>query len=366
LVLKRAEEAVAQLKGALKRVGVPNEIWCEHPRRGRVSFPDGLPHIDHAVATVEAFEEVALQGDLPLECNGTPLSYLSVSDFLNVCNELRSVPEVVRYLDARRALPEAVLRSLGAERLLFSHYLVNDGTFAAFTSLADVRAMLTERRAEFQALLAAKAERDQYSYQLEYVADQLAGRHPHYQDGLSQEVLDYYEPDGERKMYLVMQDLIAGLSPGERVELGRVFEGAMQTIRRQRGTGFSQAAAMVPSHADYVFVLGSLGSTERFGCNELLQMFDPLARAAMAHYGRKRCFIIVDRDGKSFEVAHAEQTAPPTPEELEAGHRAFGSLKLSAKEVRVRPELATLGRTPSQLTEGLRTSGSVSSQGPHW
>ena len=50
---KRAEGAVAQLKGALRRVGDGREIWCEHPRRGRVPFPNGLPPITHAIATVE-------------------------------------------------------------------------------------------------------------------------------------------------------------------------------------------------------------------------------------------------------------------------------------------------------------------------
>jgi len=232
---KKADEATSQLKGALKRVGVSNEIWCEHPRRGRVSFPDGLPNITHAVATVEVFKPLTLQDELPLDYHRTPISYLTVSDFLNVCNELRTVPEVIRYLDARRSLPESVLLTIGSERLLFSYYLFHDGTFAGFSSLADTQQLLLERSAELSDVLNAKVERDQYAGLLEHVADELAGRHLHYSDGLSQAVLDYYEPTGERRMYLVMQDLIAGLMLGERAELGRAFDGAIQRRTTQGG-----------------------------------------------------------------------------------------------------------------------------------
>lgn len=334
---KKADEGTSQLKGALKRVGVSNEIWCEHPRRGRISFPDGLPNITHAVATVEVFEPIALQEELPLDYHRTPISYLTVSDFLNVCNELRTVPEVIRYLDARRSLPESVLLTIGSERLLFGYYLLHDGTFAGFSSLADTQQLLSERSAELSDVLKAKVERDQYAGLLEHVADELAGRHLHYSDGLSQAVLDYYEPTGERRMYLVMQDLIAGLMLGERAELGRAFDGAIQRRKTQGGKGLSHCAAMVGSHLEYVFVLGSFGATATCTRNDLLAHFDPLATAAMAHYGRKRCLIIFDRDGESYEVAHGELLSAPTPEDLEAGRKVFGSLKVFDKEVHVRP-----------------------------
>lgn len=94
----------------------PNEIWCEHPRRGRVTFPEGLPTITHAIATIEVFEQVLLEDELLLDYQGTGISYLSINDFLNMCNELRTVPEVIRYLDARRALPKSVLLTIGSER----------------------------------------------------------------------------------------------------------------------------------------------------------------------------------------------------------------------------------------------------------
>ncbi len=181
-------------------------------------------------------------------------------------------------------------------------------------------------------MMNAKAKRDQYAGLLEHVADELAGRHLHYSDGLSQAVLDYDEPTGERRMYLVMQDLIAGANAWRACRAGCAFDGAIQRRKDSRvGKASPHCAAMVDSHLEYVFVLGSFGATAHGTRNDLLGHFDPLARAAMAHYGRRRCLIIFDPDGESYEVAHGELLSAPTPEDREAGRKVFGFLKVFGK-----------------------------------
>lgn len=94
---KQAKNAVNQLQGAL-RTGSSKPIWCNHRRRGRVDFPNGLPKIDHAIVLVEVFQRVALKPDtaeLPLDYQGTPISYFSLNDFLNIATELRTMPELL-------------------------------------------------------------------------------------------------------------------------------------------------------------------------------------------------------------------------------------------------------------------------------
>lgn len=58
----------------------------------------------------------------------------------------------------------------------------------------------------------------------------------------------------------------------------------------------------------------------------------------MAHYGRARSLIIVDRDGESYEVGINELTSPATPAEVEAGRNVFAKLRLFGQEVNVRPD----------------------------
>jgi hypothetical protein len=138
-------------------------------------------------------------------------------------------------------------------------------------------------------------------------------------------------------MYLVMQDAIAGLHLSERSELGRAFENAVGKRMAQGGKGITFAAATASSHPDLVFVLGSFGATETFTRNHLLSSFDGLTRAAMAQYDRKRCVIIVDRDGQSYEVGLNELASSPTQGDLETGRNVFGKLKVFGKELHVRP-----------------------------
>ena len=135
---KNAKGAVRQLCGAL-RAG-PRLIWCDHPRRGRIEFWAGLPPITHGIVVTEVFQPVDLQpdaDDLPLSSGATPITYLSVDDFLNLAVELRTVPELIAYLDARRGLPIPDLRRIGSERPLFEFYLLGDGSLAGCAGISD-------------------------------------------------------------------------------------------------------------------------------------------------------------------------------------------------------------------------------------
>ena len=125
-------------------------IWCDHPRRGRVELPAGLPDISHGVVLVEVFERVDLiaeAGALPLQYQGTPVTYFSLNDFLNVAMELRTAPEVLAYLDARRALPCTDLRVIGDERALFEFYLLHGGSLAGCAGKADATVAVAWRGA---------------------------------------------------------------------------------------------------------------------------------------------------------------------------------------------------------------------------
>ena len=55
------------------------------------------------------------------------------------------------------------------------------------------------------------------------------------------------------------------------------------------------------------------------------------------HFSRSRCLIVVDRDGKSYEVAMAQLSSPPPPEG-EHVSKVFGPLKIAATELHFRPE----------------------------
>ena len=84
--------------------------------------------------------------------------------------ELRTVPEILEYLDARRALPFPSLRVIGDEKSLFNFYVLNDSSFHACVGQADARVTVAAQQERLQ----QKWESDRYSSLLEHVANELA------------------------------------------------------------------------------------------------------------------------------------------------------------------------------------------------
>ncbi|MDE5446682.1 hypothetical protein GWG65_36065 [Bradyrhizobium sp. CSA207] len=323
---KQAKKAFSQLRGALRGVEAKRSVWCDHRRRGRVEFPDGLPFINHAIVIVEVFERVELgpESDFPLALNGIPVTYLSVNDFLNLAQELRTLPEMSEYLEARRSLSKTALRTVGDDKTLYEYYLGNDGSFQECVDHVSAKEFATNNGDQLKMARAAKAESDRFSKLIEYIADQLATRLADYASGLPADILAAFDDPGDRKQYIQMQDILANLRLRERAELGRAFSQSVEALKSQL-EGYVYRALYFDTRPDLVFVLASSKGVAR---REVLERGLVLTRAAMAHYEKSRAMLIVDRDGSGFEVSMIESASVPTEEEIVAGKRFFGSLRV--------------------------------------
>ncbi len=313
---KAAKGAASQLCGALRKAdGKP--IWCEHSRRGRVQFPDGLPKIDHAIAVVEVFERVDLEPDahdLPLEFRGTPITYLSLNDFLNLAVNLRTSSELLEYLNVRSSLPSSDLRVIGDERSLFECYLLEGASLQGAQSRAEAAAIATRQQDRLRNALAAKTESDHFGSLLEHVADELATRLPDYAANIPEQLLAHFDLPDARTGYLKMQGILAGLRLRERAELGRAFHEVISNLRPE-ASGFIYRSAWIDSKADWVFVFASSKGVERA---DVLTQLKELMVGAMAFHQRN-CLMVIDRDSVGYEVSIGILGSPPTPAEQEIG-----------------------------------------------
>jgi hypothetical protein len=323
---KNAKGAARQLRGAL-RAG-PRLIWCDHPRRGRVEFPSGLPPITHGIVLTEVFQPVDLQpdaDDLPLSCGSTPITYLSVNDFLNLAVELRTVPELIAYLDARRGLPIPDLRRIGSERPLFEFYLLGDGSLAGCAGISDAVVAAAAQENRLAEALARKKESDRYSGLLEDVADALATRHPDAAN-LAAGWAGLYDHGPNRTNYLQLQEIIAGLRLRERAMLGQAFDEASRGVAG-KAQGFTYRAAHFDARPEWVFVVGASRNLDRL---ELLRRMEVLMSSAMTAYRKTRCFIVVDRDSDGYEVGLSRPDFHPTLNDYERAEHFFGRLKVTS------------------------------------
>jgi hypothetical protein len=324
--IKKSKNALAQLRGAFKTVKAKKPVWCEHRRRGRVEFQNGLPPIDFGIVITEISQKVELgpESNFPLILGDTPIAYLSVNDFLNLANELRTLPEIMDYLKRRQVLPKVDLRTIGDEKRLFEHYLINDGSFLDLNVQTALPVLSASGRAKFNKMRASKAESDRYTSLIEYVADQLATRLPTYASGLPAEILSAFDDPDDRSHYMEMQGILANLRLRERAELGRAFTRTILQLKGQ-SEGLIFAAFYFDTHPDLVFVLASSKGISR---PKVLEQGLVLMRAARAHYKKSRAMLILDRDGSGFEISLIASTSGPTEEEIEVGKRLFGGLKI--------------------------------------
>jgi dsDNA-binding SOS-regulon protein len=243
---KAAGEAFSQIKGALRAIR-ENTFWCDHPRRGRVHFDPEQLLTAHALILVEVVAPATLTDDLPLHHEGVPVSYFSASDFCNIVDQLRSIPEIIAYLTARLTLPFDARRTVGNEKSLYGYYLLRNESFDYCLGADDAGILLASQVGELEAALDRKLEADRYSGLIERVADCLAERNPNYLDGLSVEEQDFYDPSSERRNYLLMQEELCNLRLGGRALLGRHFASLMEKVERADPPAMTYAAV----HSDH-------------------------------------------------------------------------------------------------------------------
>ena len=330
-VLKNTKAALSQLRGAIHSPkGRP--IWCEHGRRGRVEFPNGIPSPIHGIVVVESLASVDLYPEaakLPLEISGVPITYFSLSDFVNVSLQLRAIPELMEYLLARRALPDASLYRIGDELKLFRLYLLNGGNFNGCLGHQDAERAAGTHNDRLREILRRTSEYHYHSSFLEYVADCLATRDPSYRDGLSERMLEAFDPIEKREKYLLLQEVIAEMRLRERAEIGSGLLGAIEKLGEQE-TGFTFRTARIDSWPDWVFVLAASKNWER---PALIENMELLVRGAMAFYGKTKCLFILDRDGVSFEVGRARPDVQLSPDDRLIGEKFFADLRTTSSEI---------------------------------
>ena len=171
---------------------------------------------------------------LPLEYLGVPLTYMSINDFLNVVWQLRTLPEVLEYLNARRKLPIACQRMIGDELPFYELYIMNGGLANSFTAClghADARRAADTHDDLLQEALDRSEEYKLYSSEIEHVAHALSTRDPNYADGLPPEAVTLFDKDGARKNYLILQEIMADMRLTERAMMGRQFHTVAESMR---------------------------------------------------------------------------------------------------------------------------------------
>lgn len=322
-VLKRADSALNQIKGAIRSLKT-DEIWCNHPRRGKVSVKSGELRPLHGIVLVENWgDRVVLPDTFPTTHDGVPVSYFSVNDFQNVINELRAFPEIAAYLKLRHSLPEEAGRAIGGENVFFLYYLQHGRTFEGWTNF-DHASLTASRVSDPRSVLLAARDGEHGAHLLERVADALATRVNNYLDGLPSDLAEGFDPPSRRQNYLRMQENICDLSLDGRKLLGLKLWELIQRLRADQAQDMTFAVAHVDDKPDFLYVLASAKGFDRA---TLLKRGVYALWAGLPHYGKRSGLYIADRDGQGFELVYLSGSNV-TDQAREEGRKMFGHLKM--------------------------------------
>ena len=91
----------------------------------------------------------------------------------------------------------------------------------------------------------------------------------------------------------------------------------------------------IDSRPEWVYVVGS---SSGIAPADLDKIKWNLMVAALAHFRKTHCLLIIDREGKSYEVGLMIQPSPPSsPTERALGDKFFGHLKMTDKPLTLVP-----------------------------
>jgi hypothetical protein len=58
-----------------------------------------------------------------------------------------------------------------------------------------------------------------------------------------------------------------------------------------------------------------------------------LAGGALAHYQKKNCLVVIDRDGEHYDLMRSNPEYEPDANDIAAGEKHFGHLRMKAVDI---------------------------------
>lgn len=310
--IKNAKKAFDQAKGALKTIA-NKSYWCQHSRRGRIEFNPREIQITNIVVLTELLNNVVeLPTTSPLAIDNIPVTYLSLNDFLNLVNEIRSFPDITAYLMERRMLPSNLLQKIGNEFSYYDFFLQNNESFIDWNTLFKEKST-NEPNFEWQVIQNSRSIKKENASLIECVSDALATRNENFSDGLESYQIVQFDELEQRKNYLLMQEEICDLSFNERALLGEQFNSLLEKVQNDNNSeSLAFSAFYTESKPDFVYVIIS---SKGFDRNRLIEISTELMFSAIKTYKKSRGLVISDYNHERFEVLLVNTQMLPSDDE---------------------------------------------------
>ena len=328
-VQKNANAALKQMRGGIK-TSKTREFRCSHPRRGQVYFKHKQIDPIQALIIIETLEEVRLSESMPLEIDSVPVAYISLNDFSNILHELRTINDLILYLDARCLICHDLQRTIGIERDIFEFYVLYEGIPRKADSLYEIRKEIRERQPELDSLIRKRKASNQQAVIIEQLSERLSTRLVNYDEGLAEEIVGLYDLASSRSSYLQMQDELCDLILDERRQLGNCLSNTIEMISEEDTETMVYQALHLDSKPDFLYIFSTSKGMTR---NELLKSCCDLIQAGLSYYKKTRGLLVnYTQDRDNYETVLVS-SFKESLEHIKKGEELFSKLKMSALSI---------------------------------
>ena len=329
-VQKNANAALKQVRGGIK-TSKTQEFRCSHPRRGQVHFRPKQIDPMRALIIIETLEEVRLSESMPLEVASVPVSYLSLNDFSNILHELRTINDLILYLEARCLICHDLQRTIGIERYIFEFYILYEGMPRKADSLYDIRKEIRDRKTELENLIKKRKASKQQAVIIEQLSERLSTRLENYDEGLAEEIVGLFDQASSRSNYLLMQDELCDLILDERRQLGNCLSKTIEMISEDDTETIVYQALNLDSKQDFLYIFSTSKGMTR---NELLKSCCDLIQAGLSYYKKTRGLLVnYTQDRDNYETVLVSSFKDSLGSILKGG-KFFSNLKMSDLPIR--------------------------------
>ena len=130
-VKKQLRKAESQTKGAIRNLSL-SDLSFFNPTRGEINFKAGQLFAKHGIVIVDYNSSPFLIDDKldNRTRQNIPIHYLTYNDFIVLCRQLKTLPDLITYLNERSKIPKWSTPLLGDEKNVYAYYLMNKAEFS--------------------------------------------------------------------------------------------------------------------------------------------------------------------------------------------------------------------------------------------
>lgn len=168
------KKAIRQVNGGIRNLNLV-DIICNNPKRGKIIFTKNQLEPKHGIIIIDYNSEpYILNSNIENRTKrNIPLHYFTFNNFVWLCKQLKTLPDLLEYLNERSKIPLWARPRLNDENNIYAYYLMNKCKFEYTNQLKDFENCWNTLTTEYKDKYLGKLNEDQEAKQFDLILNEL-------------------------------------------------------------------------------------------------------------------------------------------------------------------------------------------------